>query len=109
ILQTFDRSISLDSAFAPAYIHPVELGFSVGDSARALRYARRYFALLPSDVSAAGTLLAARLMAGASDDLREARQTVDTASAALRSRIRAAPAGSPALVSRQVRRGVRAP
>jgi hypothetical protein len=44
----------------PAYIHPVELGFSIGDSARALRYARRYFALLPSDVSAAGTLLAAR-------------------------------------------------
>ena len=34
ILQTFDRSISLDSAFAPAYIHPVELGFSVADSAR---------------------------------------------------------------------------
>ena len=83
ILQTFDRSISLDSAFAPAYIHPVELGFSVGDSARALRYARRYFALLPSDVSAAGTLLAARLMAGESDDLLEARQTVDTASADL--------------------------
>ena len=83
ILHTFDRAIALDSAFAPAYIHPVELGFSVGDSARALRYARRYFALLPSDVSAAGTLLAARLMTGTSDDLLEARQTVDTASADL--------------------------
>ena len=67
----------------PAYIHPVELGFSIGDSARALRYARRYFALLPSDVSAAGTLLAARLMAGESDEMLEARQTVDTASADL--------------------------
>ncbi len=83
ILHTFDRSISLDSAFAPAYIHPVELGFSIGDSARALRYARRYFALLPSDISAAGTLLAARLMAGERDDMLEARQTVDTASADL--------------------------
>ena len=83
ILHTFDRSIALDSAFAPAYIHPVELGFSVGDSARALRYARRYFALLSGDVSAAGTLLAARLMAGESDDMLEARQTVDTASADL--------------------------
>jgi len=83
ILETFDRSISLDSAFAPAYIHPVELGFSVGDSARGLRYARRYFALRPSDVSAAGTLLAAQLMAGETDELREARQTVDTASADL--------------------------
>ncbi|HEX7977982.1 MAG TPA: serine/threonine-protein kinase [Gemmatimonadaceae bacterium] len=83
ILQIFDRSISLDSAFAPAYIHPVELGFSIGDSARALRYARRYFALRPSDVSAAGTLLAARLTAGEGADLLEARQTVDTASADL--------------------------
>jgi len=83
ILETFDRSISLDSAFAPAYIHPVELGFSIGDSARALRYARRYFALRPGDVSAAGTLLAAQLMAGESDELLQARQTVDTASADL--------------------------
>jgi serine/threonine-protein kinase len=80
ILRTFDRSISLDSAFAPAYLHPVELGFSIGDSARALRYARRYFALQPGDVSAAGTLLAARLMTGANADMLEARQTVDTAS-----------------------------
>ncbi|MFL5618243.1 MAG: protein kinase domain-containing protein [Gemmatimonadaceae bacterium] len=83
ILRTFDRSISLDSAFAIAYIHPVELGFSIGDSARALHYARRYFALLPGDVSAAGTLLAARLLSGASDDMRDARQTIDTASADL--------------------------
>jgi serine/threonine-protein kinase len=83
ILRTFDRSISLDSAFAPAYIHPVELGFSIGDSARALRYARRYFALRPSDVSAAGTLLAAQLLAGTSAEKLEARQTVDTASADL--------------------------
>ncbi|MFL5618240.1 MAG: protein kinase domain-containing protein [Gemmatimonadaceae bacterium] len=83
ILRTFDRSIFLDSAFAPAYIHPVELGFAMGDSARALRYARRYFALKPSDVSAEGTLLAAQLLAGTSGEKLEARQTVDTASADL--------------------------
>jgi eukaryotic-like serine/threonine-protein kinase len=83
ILRAFDRSIALDSAFAIAYIHPVELGFSVGDSARALRYARRYFALLPGDVSAAGTLLAARMLSGTSEDLRDAGQTLDTASADL--------------------------
>jgi tetratricopeptide (TPR) repeat protein len=80
ILRTFDRSISLDSTFAPAYIHPVEIGFSIGDSARALRYARRYFALRSGDVTAAGTLLAARLMAGTSDERLKARQTIDTAS-----------------------------
>ena len=83
ILRTFDRSISLDSTFAPAYIHPVELGFSIGDSARALRYARRYFALRSGDVTAAGTLLAARLMTGASDERLTARQTIDTASSDL--------------------------
>ena len=83
ILRTFDRSISLDSAFAPAYIHPVELGFSVGDSARALRYAHRYFALRPTDVSAAGTLLAARLLAGTNAEKLDARVALDTASADL--------------------------
>ncbi|MEO8563729.1 MAG: protein kinase [bacterium] len=83
ILRTFDRSISLDSAFAPAYIHPVELGFSVGDSARALRYAHRYFALRPTDVSAAGTLLAAQLLAGTDAVKLEARTALDTASADL--------------------------
>ncbi|MEO6526827.1 MAG: protein kinase [Gemmatimonadaceae bacterium] len=83
ILRTFDRSITLDSAFAPAYIHPVELGFSVGDSARALRYAHRYFALRPTDVSAAGTLLAARLLAGTDAVKFEARVALDTASADL--------------------------
>jgi eukaryotic-like serine/threonine-protein kinase len=83
ILRTFDRAIALDSAFAPAYIHPVELGFSVGDSARALRYASRYFALRPADVSAAGTLLAARLLAGTDAMKIEARVALDTASADL--------------------------
>jgi eukaryotic-like serine/threonine-protein kinase len=83
ILRTFDRSISLDSAFAPAYIHPVELGFSIGDSARALRYAHRFFALRPADVSAAGTLLAARLLAGTDEMKREANVALDTASADL--------------------------
>jgi hypothetical protein len=55
----------------------------VGDSAARPPYARRYFALLPGDVSAAGTLLATRLMSGASGDDARGRQTVDTASADL--------------------------
>jgi serine/threonine-protein kinase len=61
----------------------VELGFSIGDSARALRYASRYFALRPADVSAAGTLLAARMLAGTDAMKLEARVAVDTASADL--------------------------
>lgn len=81
ILGTFDRALSLDSAFAPAYIHPVELAFGLGDTARALRYARSYFALRPTDVSATGTLLAARLLAGNPRDTARAAATLDTASA----------------------------
>jgi serine/threonine-protein kinase len=80
-LATFDRALSLDSAFAPAYIHSVELAFGSGDTARALRYARSYFAVRPTDVSAAGTLLAARLLAGNARDTARAAETLDTASA----------------------------
>jgi eukaryotic-like serine/threonine-protein kinase len=83
ILATFDRSLALDPAFAPAYIHPVELGFAVGDSARAMRYVRRYIALRPTDVSAAGTLLAARLLGPPGRDSAQVRATFDTASADL--------------------------
>jgi serine/threonine-protein kinase len=82
-LGTFDRALSLDSAFAPAYIHPVELAFGIGDTARALRYARSYFAVRPTDVSASGTLLAARLLAGNARDTARAAATLDTASADL--------------------------
>jgi serine/threonine-protein kinase len=38
-LDAFERSITLDPLFAPAYIHPVELSLSLGDTARARRYA----------------------------------------------------------------------
>lgn len=80
ILRTFDEGIALDPAFAPAYIHPVELGFALGDSTRALDYARRYSRLRPTDVSAAGTLLAAQLIAGSARDTVLANSALDTAS-----------------------------
>ncbi|MGI8498612.1 MAG: protein kinase domain-containing protein [Gemmatimonadaceae bacterium] len=52
ILEAFDRSIAADSTFAPAYIHPVELGFEMEGAAAAMRYARAYLAQNPTDVSA---------------------------------------------------------
>jgi serine/threonine-protein kinase len=52
-LQAFDRSIALDSAFAPAYLHPVELSAVYGPAAMR-RYLRPYLALVPRDVSADG-------------------------------------------------------
>jgi serine/threonine-protein kinase len=36
----FDRSIALDSAFAPAWVHPISIALSRGDTASARRYAR---------------------------------------------------------------------
>ena len=43
ILATFDRAIALDSAFAPAYLHPAELALRFPrDRQRALRYLRAY-------------------------------------------------------------------
>jgi eukaryotic-like serine/threonine-protein kinase len=38
-LEAFERAIALDSLFAPAYIHPVELSYNLGDTAKGRRYA----------------------------------------------------------------------
>lgn len=41
----FDRAIALDSQFAPAYIHPVEIALNDNDPDAALRYVRSYLAI----------------------------------------------------------------
>ena len=61
-LDAFDRAIALDSAFAPAYLLPIELAFNLADSARALRYARAYVALQPTGSDAEATRLMLRLV-----------------------------------------------
>ncbi|MDQ3698149.1 MAG: serine/threonine protein kinase, partial [Gemmatimonadota bacterium] len=65
-LDEFDRVIALDSAFAPAYIHAVELGFDLGGRELGLRYARGYLALHPTDVEGIGIALVEHL-AGRAD------------------------------------------
>ncbi len=69
-LEVFDRVIALDSAFAPAYIHPIELSARVGPDA-VRRYLRLYLALTPVDVNADGARLLQRLLdsAGTAADL----------------------------------------
>ena len=79
----FDSSIELDSAFAPAFIHPVELALQLGDPAGARRYLDRYLALRPRDIYADAMRLMRRLL-----DPRQARSAqtqaiLDTASADL--------------------------
>ncbi len=62
ILKAFDRVIALDSGFAPAYLHPIELALNAGGPESALGYARSYLALEPVDVSHRGVRLVVRLL-----------------------------------------------
>jgi serine/threonine-protein kinase len=55
-LQVFDRAIALDSAYAPSYIHPIEVSAAYGPEAMR-RYLRPYLALGPKDVNADGLRL----------------------------------------------------
>ncbi len=61
-LEAFDRAIAIDSSFAPAYIHQVELALWLGGPQAAERYAEGYLRLNPTDVSASGIGLAHRLI-----------------------------------------------
>ncbi len=80
-LEAFKRSIALDSAFAPAYIHPIELAFALGDSAKGRRYLAAYLAQNPTDVDADGLRLAAKLFDPAEARSPEVARLLDTASA----------------------------
>jgi serine/threonine-protein kinase len=78
-LESFDRAIALDSSFAPAYIHAVELGLTVGGATRGLPYAKKYQELRPTDGKGAGVGLTALLVEGPATT--QARAALDTASA----------------------------
>ena len=77
----FDRSIALDSAFAPSYIHPVDLALSLDDSAAARRYAALYLALAPTDAEGSGMPLIAKLLDPATASSADVQRLLDTASA----------------------------
>jgi serine/threonine-protein kinase len=57
MLEAFDRSIALDSAFTPAYNHPVHLGLMMYGLEGWRRYAKPYLALKPADDYANGIAL----------------------------------------------------
>ena len=63
MLNAFDRAIALDSAFGPAYIHPIELAFQVGRIDAARRYLDAYLALNQTDPNSEGMGLVAKLLA----------------------------------------------
>ena len=57
-LAAFNRAIALDSAYAPAYIHAIELASLVHDLEAGRIYARHYLRRAPGDVTAEGIRLA---------------------------------------------------
>jgi serine/threonine-protein kinase len=60
--RAFDRAIALDSTFAPAYIHPVELALTRDGPRAAQRYAAAYAAARSGAAKGAGIPLVARLL-----------------------------------------------
>jgi hypothetical protein len=78
-LRSFDRAIALDSAFTPAYIHAIEIGFRYGTPS-GRRYLLAYLAQNPTDAEADGMRLVDRLTDPARATSPETRQILDTAS-----------------------------
>ncbi|HYW31809.1 MAG TPA: serine/threonine-protein kinase, partial [Gemmatimonas sp.] len=61
VFEAFEKAIALDSGFAPAYIHGVELAFRLRGRDAGRRYADAYLALQPTDRDAEGIRLVERL------------------------------------------------
>ncbi len=80
-LHAFDRAIALDSAFAPAYIHPIEYALELEGPGAARRRIDAYLALGPTDKHAGAQKLVRRLLDPATASDPETQQLLDTASA----------------------------
>lgn len=78
-LAAFDSAIALDSAFAPAYLHAVEMGFNLGGAALGLRYARAYLARSPTEASHRGVRLVEALVGHGPLDSSRIARLLDTA------------------------------
>jgi hypothetical protein len=60
-LQAFDRSIALDSAFTPSYVHAIQLAFELRGTAAGRHYATEYLRAGATGAYAAATELVLRL------------------------------------------------
>jgi len=79
-LRAFDQAIALDSGFAPAYIHPIQLAGQVHGALESHRYASAYLALSPQDIEAEGIRLAERLLDSAAAGSAAVGRLLDGAS-----------------------------
>ncbi|MBC7791324.1 MAG: protein kinase [Anaerolineae bacterium] len=78
VLDAFDRSIALDSAFSPAYIHAIDLSLTLNGDSAAQRYVKAYVALNPTDVEAEGIRLVAKLLDARQARSSEVKRLIDT-------------------------------
>jgi serine/threonine-protein kinase len=62
VQEAFDRAIALDSAFGPAYVHPIELELQRGRIGAARRYLDAYLALNQTDPNSEGMAVVAKLI-----------------------------------------------
>jgi serine/threonine-protein kinase len=62
VQEAFDRAIALDSAFGPAYVHPIELELQRGRIGAARRYLNAYLALNQTDPNSEGMAVVAKLI-----------------------------------------------
>jgi eukaryotic-like serine/threonine-protein kinase len=80
-LEAFDRAIALDSGFAPAYEHTVNLTLRLNRPDLARKYAAAYLRLDPSGVNASSIRLAAVMLDPERSRAPEAARMIDRASA----------------------------
>jgi hypothetical protein len=80
-LNAFDRAISLDSAYAPSYIHAIEIASALTGFDGARRYAMEYLRRAPNDVTAEGIRLALGLAQPVRADAPPTSHTLKDASA----------------------------
>lgn len=80
IREAFDLAIALDSAYAPAYLHQIELALQLGDPEAARGYVEGYLALAPRDVYADAIRLTGRLLDPDGARSEAVERLLDTAS-----------------------------
>jgi DNA-binding SARP family transcriptional activator len=79
-LEAFDRAIALDSGFAPAYEHTVELATRLNRPDLARKHAAAYLRLDPTDVNAPSIRLAALLLDPKRSHAPETARMIDSSS-----------------------------
>lgn len=82
-IQPFERAVALDSSFAPALIHLVEIALRVGDTINGPRWADHYLSLDSTSDRGLSFRLLTALYFGPPEDSTVAVQALDTASANL--------------------------